>query len=250
MSHRRYPVFAIVAAAAVFPLCATAATINGGLHFSGDATITTDMSGNGTLTFDPVAGFSYTFTIDFGSGDFSSLTGGGSEVDLNAVSAPVNTPDLNILDFLTFVNDPGVSFTLEEVKAGIDGTAGCAAGPDLDNVGAVCSPAGTPYNLQDISGPPPPGSPFISTASFVVTGFIYDGVTDTPATISFSATDIQKSFEQILYDQENGTPDTITYGAQLLSGNATPEPATSSLMLGAGLLLAGTLFRNRHRRTR
>ncbi len=245
---------ALLVTAAAFPISATATSITGSLYFSGDVTITTDVNtGAGTLTFDDVTGETYTFTIDAGSGDLATLTGGGNEATIGTTTAPVNTV-IDIPDFLTFVNDPGLTFTLTYVYGGIDPTSACVASQTGFNLGATCSPPGTPYNLQDIgsTNPTPPATPqYISSASFVVAGDLVEGGTDTPATISFSSTDVAESFEQILYDQQHGTPDTITYGAQLNAGAAmVPEPATSSLMLGAGLVLVGSMFRNRNRRTR
>lgn len=251
MYKRKYLAPAILLAAASYPFCAIADPIVNGLHFSGDVTISTDpTTGNGTLTWDTVTGQSYTFTVDAASGDLSFLTGGGTAKNIGTATAPINT-SINIPDFLTFVNDPNLSFTLTYVFGGIDGTAGCSANPATFTPGTVCSPAGTPYNLQDLVSTLGNNT---SSASFVVEGVLDNSGTDTPASITFSSASTGKSLEQILFDQENGIPDTITFGAQLITGTSTPptvpEPATSSLMLGAGLVLVGCMFRNRHRRTR
>lgn len=245
MHHRQPRAFAMLLAAAAFPICATATTINGGLHFSGDVTISTNTTtGEGFLTWDDVASQTYTFTIDSGTGDLSGLSGGGSEADINSSIAPINTP-IDIPDFLTFVNDSGLSFTLTYVYGGVDGTAGCSDNPSNFTPGDTCSPAGTPYNLQDLVNSLGQDT---SSASFVVEGFLVDGGTDTPANITFSSADTGKSYEQILLDQSNGTADVITYGAQLNTG-AVPEPGTS-LMVGAGFVLLGCLLRHRNRRAR
>lgn len=249
MSYKNYRAQAILVAAAAFPFCLSATTINNGFHFSGDVTITTNTTtGAGTLTFDDVAGQDYTFTVDEASGTLSSLTGGGNEMTIGTTTAPVNT-NIDIPDFLTFVNDPNLSFTLTYVYAGVDGTSGCSANPSNFTPGSTCSPAGSPYNLQDLVSTLGNQT---SSASFVVSGYLDNGGVDTPASITFSSADTGESYEQILYDQEHGVPDTITYGAQLIEGSsstsATPEPATSSLMVGAGLVLIGCAFR-RNRRT-
>lgn len=250
MKGRKYLAPAIFVAAASIPLCASATTINNGLHFSGDVTISTDpMTGNGTLTFDNVTGQNYTFTIDAASGNLSGLTGGGTAKPIGSVTAPINTK-IDIPDFLTFVNNPNLSFTLTYVFGGIDGTGGCSADPNTYVPGTTCSPAGTPYNLQDLVSTLGNKT---SSASFVVEGILVDGSTQTPASITFSSADTGESLEQILNDQEHGISDTITFGAQLIAGSSTTpsvaEPATSSLMLGAGLVLVGCMFRNRNRRT-
>jgi hypothetical protein len=240
MNHAK-PFFAIAAlSVAIFPLSVSAGTISGGIHFSGDVTITTT-AGEGMLSFDflPTPNEAYTFSVDNGSGFFNGLSGFGNETNFGAVTAPINTP-IDIPNTLTFSNTPD-TFTMTWVYGGVDGVGGCS-----DNVanaadGNTCSPFGTPYNLQDIA---PNGQN--SSATFVVGGYLVDGGTDNPATITFTAASTGKSFEQILHDQENGIADVITYGAQLQT--VGPEPATQSLMLGAALLMAGSMFRRRKTR--
>lgn len=250
MNFKSYRAPAIFLAAAAFPFCLSASSITNGLHFSGDVTITTNTTtGAGTLTFDDVAGQDYTFTIDDASGTLAGLTGGGNEKTIGTANAPVNTA-IDIPDFLTFVNNPNLSFTLTYVYAGVDGTGGCSANPSNFTPGNTCSPAGSPYNLQDLVSTLGQNT---SSASFVVSGQLIDNGVAENASITFSSADTGESYEQILYDQEHGVPDTITYGAQLnvspATTSATPEPATSSLMMGAGLVLVGCMFR-RNRRTR
>lgn len=250
MQREIYLASAIVIAAATFPINAIADPIMNGLHFSGDVTITTNTStGAGTLTWDNVAGQPYTFTVDAASGNLSFLTGGGTAKPIGSATAPINTK-VDIPDFLTFQNDPNLSFTLTYVFGGVDGTGGCSANTSTFVPGSICSPAGTPFNLQDLVNA---NGQNTSSASFVVEGFLVENGTDVAASITFSSADTGKSFEQILNDQEHGIPDTITFGAQLTAGTpSVAEPATSSLMLGAGLLLIGSVFRkrNRDRRTR
>lgn len=250
MNGRKYLAPAIFFAAASIPFCASATTINNALHFSGDVTISTDTNtGNGTLTFDNVTGQNYTFTIDAASGSLGGLTGGGTAKTIGSISAPINTP-VNIPDFLTFANNPNLSFTLTYVFGGIDGPGGCSANSAVFVPGNTCSPSGTPYNLQDLDSTLGNKT---SSASFVVEGILVDGNSQAPASITFSSADTGESLEQILNDQEHGISDTITFGAQLIAGTVTmpsvAEPATSSLMLGAGLVLVGCMFRNRNRRT-
>ena len=235
----------ITAAAALFPAGATANTIVGSLHFSGDLTLTTDDNpmdatfGDGTLTFDMVMGQSYDFTVDNGTGFFSGLTGGGNAATFGRGDRPVsNTPNVDI-PFLTFVNSP-VTFSITNVFPGVDGTGGCSAIVANEANGNLCTPANTPFNLEDIA---PNGTD--SSATFVLAGNLISGGTDA-ATITFTAASTGKSLEQLLFDQEHGTADVITYGAQLVT--LAPEPATFPLMLGAGFLLAGSMFRRRKTR--
>jgi hypothetical protein len=246
MTRTRSLIGAIITVAALFPAGASATTIVGSLFFSGDVTLTTDdnpMSptfGDGTLTFDPVMGQSYDFTVDDGMGFFSGLTGGGDAATFGAANAPVSTtPNVNI-PFLTFVNSP-VTFSITNVFPGVDGTGGCSDNVANEANGNICTPAGTPFNLQDIA---PDGTD--SSATFVVYGNLISGGMDTPATITFTASSTGKSLEQLLFDQEHGTADVITYGAQLQT--IAPEPATHSLMLAACFLLAGSMFRRRKTR--
>jgi hypothetical protein len=240
MSHARLFFAAAALSVGILPMSVSAATISGGIHFSGDVTITTT-GGNGLLTFDflPSPNQTHTMTIDNGSGFFAGLSGFGNETDFGSVVAPVNTT-IDIPTTLDFTNTPD-TFTMTYVYGGIDGLAGCSDNTAHEADGNVCTPAGTPYNLQDIS---PNGTN--SSATFVVAGYLVDGGTNNPATITFTAASTGKSFEQILHDQENGIADTITYGAQLQT--VAPEPGTQSLMLGAALLLAGGMLRRRKTR--
>ena len=233
---------AMIAVVASFPFSAVANSLSGGLHFSGDLTITTDTNpssptfGAGTITFNDVTATTHTFTIDSGTGDFGGFSGQGDEKTIGTASAPIDTL-VNIADFLTFVSSP-VTFTLTEVYGGVDPPAGCSANVALEANGNLCSPFGTPFNLQDIA---PNGTN--STASFVVLGFLTSNGTNTPAIITFTAASTGKSFERLLSDQQAGLADTITYGAQLQA--LAPEPSTWRFMLAGCLLMAFGIFRRR-----
>jgi hypothetical protein len=227
---------AILFAAAVFPLCAIAGPLNGGINFSGDVTVTTNTTtGAGTLTFNQVAGQTYTFVIDSATGDFAGLSGGGKASTIGTSIAPVDTP-LDIPDFLMFNNDPTLSFTLTYVYAGVDNPAGCflPAAP-----GVTCTPPNTPYNLQDLAANN-------ASASFVVQGFLLKNGVESPATVTFTAASTGESFQDLLANQAAGGSNKITYGAQLITIASAPEPATySSIMLGGILVLAGVIRRRR-----
>jgi hypothetical protein len=242
MKHAK-PFFAMAAlSVAVFPLCVSAATIAGGIHFSGDVVVTTTALQGSVLSFDflPSPNSAYTFTVDNGSGFFQGLSGFGDETNFSSATAPINTA-INIPDAVTFSNTPD-TFTMTWVYPGVDGVAGCSDVAAHAADGNTCSPTGTPYNLQDIA---PNGQN--SSATLVVAGYLVDGTTNNPATITFTAASTGKSFEQILHDQANGTADVITYGAQLETV-VVPEAGTQFLMLGAGLILAGSMFRRRKTR--
>jgi hypothetical protein len=235
-------IFPAILLATAFSGAAYATPLNGTLQFGGNVMISTDINtGDGTLTFQKVAGQNYTFTVDGASGDLSFLMGGGIESPIGTVIAPINTP-LNIPDFLIFVNDPDLSFTLTYVYGGIDGTAGCVVDPTHYVPGGLCTPPDSPYNLQDLA---PTGGGPNSSASFVVEGLLVNGQDALPATITFTAASTGESFEQILFDQATGHPDIITYGAQLQT--FTPEPNTYCLTLGGLLLLAGGIRRRSNR---
>ena len=242
MSHAKSVITAIAAVVIALPVCASANTITGGIHFSGDVTISTT-AGNGMLTFDflPPPESAETFIVDSGSGFFAGLGGFGDESNFSSLAAPVGTT-VSIPE-LTFTGTPD-TFTMTEVFAGIDSPLGCIDNPALAAPGNTCSVPGTPYNLQDLG---PTGQN--SSATFVVEGYILDGTTHNAATITFTAASTGKSFEQILLDQANGVADVITFGAQLQISpptiTQTPEPGTTSLILGAGLLLAGGMLRRK-----
>jgi hypothetical protein len=241
MSHAKSIIPALAAAIIALPLCLSANTITGGIHLSGDVTITT-VAGVGMISFNslPNPNSAFTFTVNNGSGAFTGLSGFGDETNINSSTAPIDTP-LNIPDFLTFQDTPD-TFTLTFVYGGTDGAAGCSDVPGHAASGNLCTPPGTPYNLQDLA---PNGAD--SSASFVLSGFLMDGGTANPANITVTAASTGKSYEQILFDQEHGTADVITYGAQLQTVVA-PEPGTPSLMLGAFFLLAGHMLRRKKTR--
>jgi hypothetical protein len=221
MSHAKSIITAIAAVVTAFPISASTFTV--GIHFSGDVTITT-VGGVSMISFNalPSPNSAYTSTVDSGSGFFSGLNGFGDETDFSSASAPINTP-LNISDILTFQNTPD-TFTMTYVYGGVDGTAGCSDVLAHAASGNLCTPAGTPYNLEDLA---PTGED--SSATFVVAGFLMGGGTGNPATITVTAASTGKSYEQILNNQEHGVADVITYGAQLQT--IAPELGTSYLML-------------------
>jgi hypothetical protein len=88
----------------------------------------------------------------------------------------------------------------------------------------------------------------LAAAAMFPVGATATTIVGTPATVTFTASSTGKSLEQLLNDQENGTADVIAYGTQLQTV-VVPEPsAKNSLMLGAGFLLAGSIFRRRKTR--
>ncbi len=139
MSHAKSIITAIAAVVIAFPVCASANTISGGIHFSGDVTITTS-AGNGMLTFDflPPPNGADTFTVDNGNGFFAGLSGFGDEANFGAVSAPINTPGLSIPE-LTFTNTPD-TFVMTEVFGGTDSPAGCSDVVANAASGTTCTP--------------------------------------------------------------------------------------------------------------
>jgi hypothetical protein len=242
MSHAKTVFTAVAAVVMAFPMCMSANSITGGIHFTGDVTIST-VAGMGMVTFDflPSPNAADTFIVTSGNGFFAGLGGFGDESNFSSVTAPVNT--IVSIPELTFTGTPD-TFVMTEVFAGTDSALHCSSNPALATAGNTCTVPGTPYNLQDLA---PNGQN--SSATFVVLGYILDGTTKNAATITFTAASTGKSFEQILNDQANGVADVITFGAQLqttgVTGPPTPEPGTTTLMLGAGLLLAGGMFRRK-----
>lgn len=216
---------------------AHASILNGTLNFGGNSTISA--AAGGSIGFDslPAPNASHTFNLNTSFGDFASDTGTGNEtVTLSAANEPVNvvlaTP---IANFLTFTNNPNLSFTLTEVLGGVFGTSGC---PDPGNPGApgntpapgqVCSPPGTPFNLSNGQGS---SSAFFDVLGYFVTA--NDGV-HTPAKGEFSAS-FASSFYQTLLSEIQSSPQVIPYGAQFVT---VPEPAYGWMTGGLGAMLLG-----------
>jgi hypothetical protein len=243
----------------VIPTLVFGSGLNGnlGLNSTGTGTIAVnagvidfDYSGGATNTFPPTAtntggvdgtGDGGLFTVNSSStSSFMPIIGDSVTVhDLSASLQPTGTtigPGLPLTTFITFATRPW-SFTLTEILAGNDGSAGCT-----DPNGIHCTPTGTPFNLDN-----KPGNQVSVGFSFL--GTANDGIGDISQVAgTFSTTFSNTTYQQILQDLNLG--ESIVSGATATIGVTTvPEPKSFLLvLLGSGLLAISVIYRRRRQR--
>lgn len=215
------------------PLTASASLIEGQLNFTGAANI----------SFGDIAFEGNDWTANSGAsqvGGFVPLGGTtGGIVDITAAD-PVGAP-IDIPDFITFNAAPNISFTLTYLYAGIEGAAGCSDSPPA--AGQVCTPPLSPVNLANTSATSAFGS-------VDVAGFEIDTDTDetVPVVGTFSTPFSNLNFQQILAiigNAPGGGTVTTSFSAQFTT-TPSPEPGTwIQLMIGAGALGLGLVYRKR-----
>ena len=239
----------------------SAAALNGNLSLSSHGTETIavngldidfDFSGTASTGFPPVV---TSGTVD-GTGDTglfdvtaaSNGSFGGALVgttttvhDLSATMQPTGStsgPGLPLTSFITFTAQPGWNISLTEVLAGSDDHT-------CNGTVATCTPAGSPFNLQNESG------------NQVLVGFAFLGTaTDGSGNLSnvagtFSTTFSDTNYQAILADLSAG--ESVVSSASATIGvtpiTTTPEPASIyMLLLGSALLIAPAAYRRHQRR--
>lgn len=251
-------------AAMAGPALLSAAALNGNLSLSSHGTETVavngadidfDFTGTESSGFPPVVtsgtvdgtGDSGLFDITNASnGSFGPLSGTTTTVhDLSAAMEPVGSttgPGLPLTTFITFSAEPGWNITLTELNPGTDDGA-CNGSSEF------CTPAGSPFNLQNENGA-------TQTSGNVLVGFTFvgtetDGAGHTSAVSgTFSTTFSNTSYQTILADLKAG--DSIVSSANATIGvtpiTATPEPASIYLLLIGSALLMGSAAYRRHQR--
>ena len=243
----------------------SAAALTGNLSLSSHGTQTIavngtdidfDFSGTASTGFPPVV---TSGTVD-GTGDTglfditNASTGsfGGSLIgttttvhDLSASMQPVGTtvgPGLPLGSFITFTAMPSWNITLTQINAGTDDTA-------CNGTSEYCTPAGSPFNLQNENSA-------TQTSGNVLVGFTFvgtatDGSGNTSAVSgTFSTTFSNTSYQAILADLSIG--ESVVSSANATIGvtpiTAAPEPASIYLLLLGSALLMGSAAYRRHQR--
>jgi hypothetical protein len=184
------------------------------------------------------------FLITAGStGSFAPLVGTTAEVhDLcQAGAGPCTDPvptgtSVDFSNFITFSN--GWSVTLTTLEMGTDGTTGCGGTPAA---GQICTPTGSPFNLEN------QGSPLGVVASFAFDGTITDGTTTDPVNGNFTETLSGTNLQTILADLAGGEAIATSDASSLtITGSpaSVPEPTTLTLAgVGFALIALGALSR-------
>jgi hypothetical protein len=218
------------------PLISGASVLTGVLNTTGTATLSSGGISflNNELFINGPAGAQ--------EGDFTSLA--GSTGSIQNIS-PATPGSVNVPNFVTFALDPNISITLAFIMPGFDGSAGCTVTPSA--AGQICTPSGSPLNLQNTSGSS-------STGSFDVQGTEYDSLTGDSVAVTgvFTLPFSHQNYQQILATLAAGGSDTTSFAGQfstdgpIIPGSPVPEPST----LIALILAFGTMGIARFRTTR
>jgi hypothetical protein len=248
----------VVALAAPMLLSASALSGNLGLSSAGATTVAVnatdidfDFSGTVSMGFPPIVtsgvvdgnGDSALFDATSAStGSFLPIVGSTVTVaDLSSATAPVGTTVS--VPFITFSAEPGWTITLTELEGGVDGSAGCLIPIGLAAAGQICSPTGSPFNLQN------EGANQVSVSfSFLGTAADGSGIGASAVAGTFSTTFSDTNYQTLLADLTDG--DAIVSNAEATIGvTPIPEPSSlSMLLLGTGLLVTSLVHRRYQRR--
>jgi hypothetical protein len=139
--------------------------------------------------------------------------------------------------FVTFTAQPGWNISLTELLAGTDDTT-------CNGTVATCTPAGTPFNLQNEGG----GQVLVG---FAFLGTATDGsgnLSNVAGTFSttFSNTDYQIILADLAASQSVVSSANATIGVTPIT--TTPEPASIYLLLLGSALMMGSAAYRRHQR--
>lgn len=253
-------VSAFAGLALLMPTPSSATPVTGTLSITGDATVSAT-----TLTFlcDLLAPFSCPantgqFQVTGStaqSGTFSSLAlTYGNIHSISQGATPLNQTFL-LPDFITFAANPNIALNLTFISLGTAGACPPSGGT------VSCTPAGIPglvsaanptgksaFNLTDTASG--------SSASFSVSGTavnkatgetsMFNGTfsaefTNTPGTTNASVASILTELAA------NGSITSPYSGKFVATATAVPEPATTFLVIGGGLLFAAGAFRRKSR---
>jgi hypothetical protein len=231
------------------PFAAQASFITGVLNITGTANISlgaVSFVGNDFLINSPAASQ---------QGGFMALAGTTGDIDNISNPPEVTTPPGSfppVLDFMTF-NAPGlapggasnISFTFTDLRAGIDGAAGCSdAVPAANQLCTPNLPDQSPFNLQNTSNS-------TSSASFTIDGLEADSTNPgvfIPVVGTFTTPFTDMNFQELLAAVESGKTVTTPFSAQF-AVTGTPEPSSLfELMMGIGLVGLSLVYRKKLKR--
>jgi len=215
-----------------FPAVSHAGLLFGTFSIAPSANETVDIS-TGDINFMP----SGAFTINSATGSFSALGGTGVILSIDDPPYAVNT-FYSTPDFLTFAGNGSITFTLQILDAGVEGTADCNLAPAAGQNCTPDVPGLAPYNLTNTSST-------TSAASFDITGLEVDSSTNTTVPfIGVVAAQFSVPYQTLLGDVDDGQTIVTTYSATF---STIPEPGTGG-MLALGALGIGIFSLLRFRR--
>lgn len=235
----------------IAPAPTFATPITGTLNVTGDATVAAT-----TITFlcDLLSPFSCPAnTGQFQvtgpaaqSGSFSSLALTlGNIMDLNAATQPVNQT-FSLPDFMTFMANPNIVLDLTFIHVGTGGSCPPSGGaisctPLIAALATPANPTGrSPFILTDTSTG--------ATVAFSVSGNTRNVATSetVPFNGTFTSQFTNVSVAQLLSELATSGTITASYSGEFVA-TTIPEPATTFLFIGGGLLFAATGMRRRRR---
>jgi hypothetical protein len=177
------------------------------------------------------------FNVDTGSGSFAGLTTPDSIMNLSGGPVTGNT---SVMDFASFTATPGlIFFDLSHIDPGTGTLAACSS----NTVGNVCTPAGSPFTLSQVTP---------TTVAFTLSleGWFYTGVSSTGETLGqglFTGQQVPGTITGILATLSSVGSISNSYSATFSTLPPVPEPGTlASFLIGAGLLAMGVYRRRRH----
>ena len=169
-----------------------------------------------------------------------TISGNDAGNMLSLINPPDTPPSFPAVPLISF-NNGGITTVLEinSFPLGINGAAGCTSSPPA--AGQVCTPAGSPFNLQNLTATS-------STVTFKMGGFAADGTSTWTGTFASQFNTLP--FQTVLQSVTTNGFGSNTFSGQItLTASVVPEPGTLSfLLIAMGMIVSSTVLRRFSRR--